>query len=108
IHVVDIMGPVLSTFEQTFSVQSLNEPGLVRQLDEDYFKRVEAIEYAVKYDDGKDPRGILNADIVLVGVSRTSKTPLSQYLAMKKYKVANVPIVPEIDPPAELFMIDPS
>lgn len=108
IHVVDIMGPVISTFEQTFSIQSLNKPGLVRQLDEDYFKRVEAIEFAVKYDDGKDPRGILSADIVLIGVSRTSKTPLSQYLAMKKYKVANVPIVPEIDPPDALFTINPS
>ncbi len=61
--------------------------GLVRKLDDDYFKRVEAIEFAVKYDDGRDPRGILRADIVLVGVSRTSKTPLSQYLAHKRYKV---------------------
>ena len=83
------------------------EPGLVRQLDDDYFKKIEAIEFAVKYDDGRDPRGILKADIVLVGVSRTSKTPLSQYLAHKRYKVANVPLVPEVDPPEELFMIDP-
>ena len=85
----------------------LEEPGLVRKLDEDYFKKIEAIEFAVKYDDGRDPRGILKADIVLVGVSRTSKTPLSQYLAHKRYKVANVPLVPEVDPPEELYMIDP-
>ncbi|MBD5024575.1 kinase/pyrophosphorylase, partial [Xanthomonas citri pv. citri] len=83
------------------------EPGRVRQLDEDYFKKVEAIEFAVKYDDGRDPRRILKADIVLIGVSRTSKTPLSQYLAHKRLKVANVPIVPEVDPPEELFNVDP-
>ncbi len=58
-----------------------------------------------KYDDGRDPRGIARADIVLVGVSRTSKTPLSQYLANKRIKVANVPIVPEVDPPEELFEV---
>ena len=68
-------------------LQQQYEPGLVRKLDEDYFKKVEAIEFAVKYDDGRDPRGILKADIVLVGVSRTSKTPLSQYLAHKRLKL---------------------
>jgi len=62
------------------------EPGLVRRLDGDYFSRISAIEFAVKYDDGKDPRGMLLADVVLVGVSRTSKTPLSMYLAHKQIK----------------------
>ncbi|MBS4217121.1 kinase/pyrophosphorylase [Bacillus sp. FJAT-49711] len=104
---IDIMGPLMDMFEKTFENAPLNKPGLVRKLDEDYFKRVEAIEFAVKYDDGRDPRGLLRADIILVGVSRTSKTPLSQYLALKSYKVANVPVVPEIDPPEELFMVDP-
>src|SRR5699024_8477772 len=64
--------------------------------------------FAVKYDDGRDPSGIEEADIVLIGVSRTSKTPLSQYLALKSYKVANVPIVPEVDPPIELYQTDPN
>ncbi|PKC50865.1 DUF299-domain-containing protein, partial [Rhizophagus irregularis] len=64
----------------------LEEPGLVHKLDDEYFKKIEAVEFAVKYDDGRDPRGILLADVVLVGVSRTSKTPLSQYLAHKRYK----------------------
>ena len=82
-----------------------NQPGLVRQLDEEYFRKVEAIEFAVKYDDGRDPRGLLRADVVLIGVSRTSKTPLSMYLANKRYKVANVPLVPEVEPPEELFMV---
>ena len=86
----------------------LHEPGLIHKLDEDYFKKVEAIEFAVKYDDGRDPRGVLKADIVLIGVSRTSKTPLSQYLSHKRIKVANVPIVPEVDPPEELFSINPA
>mgnify|MGYP001233477338 CR=1 FL=1 len=104
---VDIMGPLLERFEQMLKVHPKNEPGLVRKLDKDYFKRIEAIEFAVKYDDGRDPNGITKADIVLLGVSRTSKTPLSQFLAMKRYRVANVPIVPEVDPPEQLWQIDP-
>ncbi len=60
----------------------------------------------MKYDDGRDARGILKADIVLIGISRTSKTPLSQYLAHnKRLKVANVPLVPEVDPPEELYQV---
>ena len=59
----------------------------------------------MKYDDGRDPRGVNRADIVLIGVSRTSKTPLSMYLAHQGYKVANVPLVPEVSPPDELFTI---
>ncbi|RLL48055.1 kinase/pyrophosphorylase [Oceanobacillus piezotolerans] len=108
IECIDIMGPMIASMEKVFMKSPRLEAGLVHKLDEDYFKRVEAIEFAVKYDDGRDPRGIARADIILVGVSRTSKTPLSQYLALKRLKVANVPIVPEVDPPEELFMVDPS
>ena len=104
----DIIGPFIDTLENKFGEQALNEPGLVRKLDENYYKRVEAIEFAVKYDDGRDPRGILKADIVLLGVSRTSKTPLSQFLAHKRLKVANVPLVPEVEPPEELFQVNPN
>ena len=107
VSAIDVMGPLMDMFTMKYKQAPLNEPGLVRKLDAEYFKRVEAIEFAVKYDDGRDPRGILRADIILVGVSRTSKTPLSQYLALKRYKVANVPIVPEIDPPKELFEVNP-
>lgn len=103
----DIIGPLMEMLQQRAETSPRNEPGLVRRLDDNYFKRVEAIEFAVKYDDGRDPRGILRADIVLVGVSRTSKTPLSQYLALKRYKVANVPLVPEVDPPEELYLVPP-
>lgn len=101
----DIIGPLIDKMETLYQLNPRHEPGLVRKLDEDYFKKIEAIEFAVKYDDGRDPRGILRADIVLVGVSRTSKTPLSQYLAHKRLKVANVPLVPEVDPPEELFKV---
>lgn len=104
---VDLMGPLMDKLEAELGSPPLQEAGLVRKLDDDYFKKVEAIEFAVKYDDGRDPRGIILADIVLVGVSRTSKTPLSQYLAHKRLKVANVPIVPEVEPPDELFTVNP-
>jgi regulator of PEP synthase PpsR (kinase-PPPase family) len=102
---VDLIGPIMDSIQVFSGKTPLCEPGLVRKLDEDYFKKVEAIEFAVKYDDGRDPRGILKADIVLIGVSRTSKTPLSQYLAHKRLKVANVPLVPEVEPPEELFKV---
>lgn len=107
IEAIDIMGPMLQAMERFFDKKPRQEPGLVHKLDEDYFKKVEAIEFAVKYDDGRDPRGISRADIILIGVSRTSKTPLSQFLAHKRLKVANIPIVPEVEPPEELFMVDP-
>lgn len=102
---VDIMGPMIDGLASLFQRDPRREPGLLHKLDDDYFKKVEAIEFAVKYDDGRDPRGLLSADVVLIGVSRTSKTPLSMYLAHKRLKVANVPLVPEVDPPDELFLI---
>ncbi len=104
---IDLMTPLLREISNKTNINPKREPGIIRKLDESYFKRVEAIEFAVKYDDGKDPRGILKSDIVLVGISRTSKTPLSMYLANKNIKVANVPLVPEIPIPKELYQIDP-
>ncbi len=104
---IDLMTPLLKQISKKTGKSPKREPGVIRKLDERYFKRVEAIEFAVKYDDGKDPRGILKSDIVLLGISRTSKTPLSMYLANKNIKVANVPLVPEIPIPKEVFEIDP-
>jgi len=104
---VDLMTPLINQISKKTGVKPKREPGIIRKLDESYFKRVEAIEFAVKYDDGKDPRGILKSDIVLLGISRTSKTPLSMYLANKNIKVANVPLVPEIPIPKEVFEINP-
>ncbi len=102
---IDIMTPIMQSMENVLEVSAKKEPGLIRKLDERYFKKVEAIEFAVKYDDGKDPRGLKQADIILTGISRTSKTPLSMYLAHKNLKVANVPLVPEVSPPKELFEV---
>lgn len=107
IPAVDILGPMMTAFATIMRDSPRMEPGLMRRLDEEYFHRIAAIEFAVKYDDGKDPRGMLRSDAVLVGVSRTSKTPLSMYLAHKRIKVANLPLVPEIELPEELFMILP-
>lgn len=104
---VDVMGPMLNAFAKIMEVSPRMEPGLVRKLDEQYFRRVAAIEFAVKYDDGKDPRGLLMADVVMIGVSRTSKTPLSMYLAHKRLRPANLPLVPEVEPPEELFWLPP-
>ncbi|MCH4178274.1 MAG: kinase/pyrophosphorylase [Megasphaera sp.] len=103
--VVDIIGPMLEGIGNLTSTDPTMKAGMIHQLDEDYFKRVEAIEFAVKFDDGKNPMGFLQADIVIVGVSRTSKTPLSMYLAHKRVKAANLPLVPEVPLPPELFQV---
>ncbi len=102
---VDVLGPMMEVVKQVTGYEPRQEPGLLHKLDENYFRKVEAVEFAVKYDDGKAPRGILHADIILIGVSRTSKTPLCMYLAHKRIKAANIPLVPEINPPEELFNI---
>ncbi len=108
VPVVDIMGPIIDALALITHKSPRLEPGLVRRLDEEYFRRVEAIEFAVKYDDGKDPRGITKADLVILGVSRTSKTPLCMYLAHKRIKAANVPLVPEVSPPDEIYQLPPN
>jgi regulator of PEP synthase PpsR (kinase-PPPase family) len=105
IRAVDIMGPMMQAFIDTFNGSPREKPGLLHELDEDYFRRVEAIEFTVKSDDGRDTRALLSADIVLLGVSRTSKTPLSIFLAHKGYKAANLPLIPEVKPPEELYQI---
>lgn len=105
IRTVDIMGPMMQALIDTFQDDPLSKPGLMHQMDEDYFKRIEAVEFAVKYDDGKDAKGLLQADLVLIGISRTSKTPLSMYLAHKGFKVANLPLIPEVKVPPELFQL---
>ncbi|MCD7974381.1 MAG: kinase/pyrophosphorylase [Phascolarctobacterium sp.] len=106
-QVVDVLGPILKSIEKATGLVPKNQAGLIHSLDHEYFKRVEAVEFAVKYDDGKNPLGLLKADVVIIGVSRTSKTPLSMYLAHKRIKVVNVPLVPELQPPDELFKVPP-
>lgn len=103
----DVMGPIIKAIKDITHLKPKNEPGIIRRIDEEYFSKVEAIEFAVKFDDGKEPRGLLRADIVIIGVSRASKTPLCMYLAHKGIKAANIPLVPEITPPPELFQVSP-
>ncbi len=103
---IDMLNPLIDLLEVHVEKAPKRESGLYRKLDEKYFKRIEAIEFAVKYDDGKDIRGIHEADLVLLGISRTSKTPLSIYLGnKKKVKVINIPLVPEVEVPKEIFEI---
>ncbi len=107
VQTADILGSLMGAFSRVTKKEPHLEPGRVRQLDEAYFRRVAAIEFAVKHDDGKDPRGLMKADVVLVGISRTSKTPLSMYLAHQGVMAANLPLVPEVEPPEELFWVPP-
>ncbi|QJD83634.1 pyruvate, water dikinase regulatory protein [Cohnella herbarum] len=108
VKAVDLLGPLIDNLEHALGHESRHEPGLNHLLNADYFRKVEAVEFAVRYDDARDVTGILKADIILVGVSRTSKTPLSMVLAHKTYKVANVPLIPELVPPRELYLASPS
>lgn len=101
----DIMEQAVNTLSKVINQKPKLDAEAVYQLNEEYFDRMEAIDFAVKYDDCKDPRAIKKADLVLIGISRTSKTPLSIYLATKNIKVANIPLVPEVVPPRELFEI---
>lgn len=106
LETVDLISPLIYKLSDFFGKMPKEVPGLLYQLDSDYYKRVEAVNFTVKHDDGQEPGNMHKADIVLLGVSRSSKTPLSMYLAHKGYKVANVPLVKDVDPPRELFQID--
>lgn len=103
---VDLLGPLLNLLSKFLTQNQKGEPGLFHQVNESYFKRIEAIEFTVKHDDGRFPDNLELADIVLVGLSRTSKTPLSIYLSYKGWKVANVPVVRGIPLPERLFQTD--
>ena len=105
VDTVDLIGALMGKLGTFLSSKPSGVPGLLHQIGEDYFRRIEAVEFAVKNDDGAEPRNLPKADLVLVGVSRTSKTPLSTYLAQKGLKVANVPLVLGVDPPSELAQV---
>lgn len=100
---VDVLTPCVDAIASGFQLTSTNEAGSLRKLDDTYFHRVAAVEFAVQYDDGKDPSGFAKADLVILGVSRTSKTPVSMYLANKNLLVANLPLVPEVPVPKIIF-----
>lgn len=102
----DLMSPIIDYVQESTGIEPSGEVGAVHHLNDTYFDRISAVEFAVLYDDGKDPKGFLEADLVLVGVSRTSKTPLSLFLANRNLKVANYPLVKNATIPDELFQID--
>jgi hypothetical protein len=106
VQAVDLVGPLLAWLAENLGKDPLAHPGLYRKLHKEYFGRVEAIEYTMAHDDGKDPAGWQAAEIVLAGVSRTGKTPLSLYLSVLGWKVANVPIIPGVQVSPELYRVD--
>lgn len=106
IPTVDVLGPLISRVASLISTVPLSQPGRLHLLDETYFRRIEAVDFAIRFDDGKHPEGIAQADAVLIGVSRTSKTPNCIYLAHHYgLKAANVPIIFKVDPPHLLFKV---
>jgi hypothetical protein len=105
---LDLISPLLMQLSEFIGRVPGETPDLLHGVDEAYFRRIEALEFTIKHDDGQNVRHLEKADIVLTGISRTSKTPLSVYLAHRGWKVANVPLVKGVDPPVELFSVDPS
>lgn len=105
---IDLMGALLDRLGTVLGQPPLEIPGLYRQVHRPYIERVEAIEYALRHDDGQNREGWPAADVVLVGVSRTGKTPLSIYLSVLGWKVANLPIVSEVPTPPELYQLEPT
>jgi [pyruvate, water dikinase]-phosphate phosphotransferase / [pyruvate, water dikinase] kinase len=106
VHQIDILGPLINTLSKYLKIDPMENPRLLRQIDERYFKRIEAIEFTANHDDGQRAQRLQEADIVILGLSRTSKTPTSFFLAQQGFKVANVPIVPDIPLPEEVFNIN--
>ncbi|HWQ72353.1 MAG TPA: pyruvate, water dikinase regulatory protein [Desulfitobacteriaceae bacterium] len=107
LQIIDILGPLIDALAKQTGLDPSHIPNITHRLDEQYFRKVEAVDFAVKYDDGRDLRGVFYADVVIIGVSRTSKTPMSMYLAHKGIKAMNIPLIPEVQPPEELFQISP-
>lgn len=103
---IDVIGNFIVQLSIFLKEKPLEIPGRQYILDEEYFRRIEAINFSVKHDDGKLPDGLKEADIILVGLSRTGKTPLSTYLANQGWKVANVPVHPDMETPQELFHVE--
>lgn len=102
---IDLMGPLLARLSELLDVEPKRKPGGFRPFDSSYMERIDAIDYTVRHDDGRNIHDLDQAEIVLVGVSRTSKTPLSIYLAYRGWRVANIPLVLGVEPPAELYRL---
>ena len=104
---LDVLGPALDAIQRLTGEEPRGTAGIIRRTDERYFRRIDAMEFFVAHDDGRNPEDLSKADIVLVGVSRTSKTPLSMYLSFHGYRVANIPLAKDVTPPQELFDVEP-
>jgi regulator of PEP synthase PpsR (kinase-PPPase family) len=107
VNAVDVLGPAVALLSRVIGHRPAGEAGAMHRTDEEYFERIEATEFAVMHDDGRLPEDMGAADVVLIGVSRTGKTPLAMYMASKGYRVANVPLAPGMEPPHQLFEVDP-
>lgn len=101
-----VLDPIMRSLSSYLGISATRIPGLQHALDDAYFQRVSAIDFAMRYDDGKNLNGLKEADIVLVGVSRTSKTPTSVFLARRGIKVANLPLVPGVSIPEDKFKLE--
>jgi len=106
VYEVDLIGPAIDALSSISGEKPLERPGVIHETDAGYFARIEAMEYTVSHDDGRNFEDAPDADIVLIGVSRTSKTPLSLQLASRGYRVANLPLALGVEPPEALFRVD--
>lgn len=104
----NLIQPIVDEIGYRINMKPSKIIGAQHELSDRYFDKIRAMEYCMSFDDGKDPKGFEEADIVLLGVSRTGKTPLSMYLAMLGYKAANLPLIPENELPEILFKLDPN
>ncbi len=108
VETIDLIGPLLTRLSSRFIHEPAQQPGLYNKLNKDYFQRIDAMQFAFNHDDGQRTESLSKADVVLLGVSRTFKTPLSIYLAYKGWFAANVPIIMGLTPPEILQNIDTS
>lgn len=104
----DLLGPSVNLVSSLTGLEPLGVPGMTHKVDERYFDRIEAMEYFVEHDDGRGADDLSRAEIVLLGISRTGKTPLSMYLAFQGYRVSNIPLMHGVEPPASIFELDPA
>ncbi|MCZ2327930.1 pyruvate, water dikinase regulatory protein [Bartonella sp. F02] len=100
---IDILNPILNAFQSYLGIPTNLRVSAQHDLNEDYFRRIEALDFTIEHDDGQSSEGLMCADVILIGISRTSKTPTSIYLANRGIKTANVPLIPGIDLPQGLF-----
>ena len=108
VETIDLLGPLLRRLTEVLAVSPRAEPGIFHELDQEYFRRTDAVDFAVKHDDGRLTEDFDSADLILVGISRTSKTPLSVYLAYRGWRIANIPIILGMNPPPQLLAVPPS